>query len=180
MTTTALAAVLALGLTAVSPSAGQAEPGGQKSGAGWDPARKGQMMLDRFDTNKDGTIALEEFTAVYDARFEAADTNSKGQITLEQWLESRPGQGYRTDRAEARFNRLDTNNDGVLSKDEVRSSAERKFTRMDSDGDGVITQDELAQMRGPGGRGQGTGPGGGQGMGSGSGQGTGPGGGQNR
>jgi Ca2+-binding EF-hand superfamily protein len=174
MTTTALAAVLALGLTAVSPSAGQAEPGGQKSGAGWDPARKGQMMLDRFDTNKDGTITLEEFTAVHDARFEAADTNSTGEITLEQWLESRPGQGYRTDRAEARFNRLDTNNDGVLSKDEVRSSGERKFTRMDSNGDGVITQDDLAQMGGRGSRGggPGTGPGGGQGMG--------PGGGQNR
>ena len=167
MMTTALAAMLALGLTAFSASAEQGKAGGQASGAGWDPARKGQMMLDRFDTNKDGKINLEEFTAAHDARFKAADTNSTGEVTLEQWLETRPGQGYRTDRAEARFNRLDINNDGVLNREELTSSVERKFAWMDSNGDGVITQDELAQMRGPGGCGQGMGPGGGQGMGPG-------------
>ena len=169
MMTTGLAAVLALGLTAFSASAQQGKAGGQAPGAGQGPAGKGQMMLDRFDTNSDGKISLEEFTAAHDARFKAADANSTGEVTLEQWLETRPGQGYRTDRAEARFDRLDTNNDGVLNREELTSSIERQFAWMDSNGDGVITQDELAQMRGRGSRGggPGMGPGGGQGMGTG-------------
>jgi Ca2+-binding EF-hand superfamily protein len=174
MMTTTLAALLALGLAGLSPSAGYARSGEKASGGGWDAAKKSEMMMKWYDTNNDGTITLEEFTAVHEARFDAVDTDGTGEVTLEQWLESRPGRGNRTDRAEARFNRLDANNDGVVTKDEMMQAAERRFARMDKAGDGVITQDDLAQMRGQKSRG------GGQGMGPGGGQGTGPGGGKNR
>ena len=63
MMTTALAAVLALGLTAFSASAQQGKAGGQAAGAGQGPAGKGQMMLDRFDTNSDGKLTQAEFQA---------------------------------------------------------------------------------------------------------------------
>ena len=182
--TTALAALLALGVAGLSPSTGDAQPAGQATDAGWDTGKRGQKMMNWFDANKDGTITREEFIAAHESRFTAADPDGSGEITLERWLETRQGQGYRSDRAEARFKQLDANNDGVLTREEMMQTAESRFAQMDRDGDGVITADEVRQKpgRGPG-SGQGMGPGGqgmgpgGQGMGPG-GQGMGPGGGQ--
>ncbi len=191
---TALAALLALGVGGLTPSTGEAKPGEQAAGAGWDGGKKGQKMMNWFDANKDGTITREEFISAHETRFTAANPDGSGEITLDRWLETRQGQGYRSDRAEARFKRLDINNDGVLTREEMMQTAERRFAQMDQNRDGIITADEVRQKRGPGSRGsgqgmgpggqgmgpggQGTGPGIGQGMGPSGGQGMGPGGGQ--
>lgn len=61
-------------------------------------------------------------------------------ITQAQWVE----------RAESRFGRLDQNNDGRVTADEMRQSCEAKrgsfFARMDRDGDGRISRDEARRM----------------------------------
>ena len=49
--------------------------------------------------------------------------------------------------AEKRFARLDTNGDGVISKDEFMALSEKRFKAMDLNQDGVITPDERRAMR---------------------------------
>ena len=43
------------------------------------------------------------------------------------------------------FDDLDTNGDGVLSKDEVKGPLADHFDTIDVDGDGVITKDEMPE-----------------------------------
>ena len=48
----------------------------------------------------------------------------------------------RHDRAQKMFERVDSNNDGIISKSEHLSNAEQRFTEMDANGDGKVTQEE--------------------------------------
>jgi hypothetical protein len=79
-----------------------------------------------------------------------------------------------------RFEAMDTNKDGQVSKDEFlaaehhRDNPEQMFKAWDANGDGHLTKDELCSDKGMG-MGQGMGRGMGQGMGKGMGQGQGTG-----
>lgn len=41
-----------------------------------------------------------------------------------------------------KFERMDTNADGVITLEEVLAKAEKRFAEMDTDGDGKITEEE--------------------------------------
>lgn len=56
-----------------------------------------------------------------------------------------PGGGMA--RGERMLKRVDTNNDGAISRDEMRTQAEKRFARRDANGDGKLTAEEL-QRRG--------------------------------
>jgi Ca2+-binding EF-hand superfamily protein len=43
--------------------------------------------------------------------------------------------------------RIDTNGDGAISKDEMTAARERLFKRLDRDGDGAIDEKEIASAR---------------------------------
>lgn len=43
------------------------------------------------------------------------------------------------------FNKIDTNDDGVITLDEAVSEAEARFLKMDEDGSGTVTKEEVAQ-----------------------------------
>ena len=45
--------------------------------------------------------------------------------------------------------KLDSNNDGLLSKSEVKGPLERDFDKIDSNGDGFITREELEKAPKP-------------------------------
>lgn len=45
------------------------------------------------------------------------------------------------------FQRIDTNGDGVISRDEVLAARQRLFARLDHNGDGVIDQAEIEAAR---------------------------------
>jgi hypothetical protein len=44
---------------------------------------------------------------------------------------------------EARFERLDANNDGTLETNEMRPRMQQRLNRLDTDGDGKISKDEF-------------------------------------
>jgi hypothetical protein len=87
------------------------------------------------------------------------------------------GQGAPGLGCQERFDSLDTNKDGQVTKDEFmaaphhRGNAEQMFKAMDVNGDGFLTKDEFCSGKGMG-MGKGMGKGVGQGMGQGQGTGT--------
>ena len=73
------------------------------------------------------------------------DSNDDGEVTLDEFNDS----------AKARFERIDGDNDGNISKDEFRAyikekrsdRKKKKFARMDTDNDGQVTKDEYVAYK---------------------------------
>jgi len=107
-----------------------------------------------MDTDGDGKITKEEMAAAASARFAEADTNGDGSLSVEEMvarMEARAEerQAERIQRgAERMIERMDQNDDGVLSADEMQPrNGDRMFSRLDTDEDGAISQEELEKAR---------------------------------
>ncbi|MBL8517509.1 MAG: hypothetical protein JNM76_11150 [Betaproteobacteria bacterium] len=78
--------------------------------------------FDQIDANKDGFITKEEMKAArqkHDGdRLARVDTDRSGTITR--------AEAERMPKLKENFDKLDTNKDGVLSKDELKAAHERK------------------------------------------------------
>ena len=46
-----------------------------------------------------------------------------------------------------KFSLMDTNNDGLLSKEELLNFHDQRFTLIDADGDGLVSKDEIKAYR---------------------------------
>lgn len=147
-----LAAALA-GTTVAGLAYAQAAPQTPRSG------------MARADGDGDGRVSKAEFIARSDERFAKLDKNGDGQLSPDEMPQRRDmaaagtdssppagrGGGMR-DKMRARMrdhmiDRLDTNHDGMISRDEFRAQAAERFERMDANHDGLLDQGEMAAMR---------------------------------
>lgn len=111
-----------------------------------EPHRKSCRLLAEFDLDQNGQIELTEVKAAQEAFFNAADTDQNAELTLEE-LQAAQEVERQTQRAE-RFYELDTDDDNLLSEDELQSNIIGKFGKMGHfifwlDSDGVITLEEF-------------------------------------
>lgn len=99
-----------------------------------------------IDTNGDGSVSAEEFAAGAN-RFARADANGDGLLTVEELAAS--GQERAAERAARMIERLDQNDDGALSEDEIESRRDpsRMFERLDANDDGMVSAEEFAEAR---------------------------------
>ena len=104
-----------------------------------------QRMLERIDTDGDGTISRDEAQAAHDARFARMDINGDGAVTREEIRQAR--ENRRAERHAKRFERLDLNGDGAIERSEFDEARNRRFARIDANGDGRITPDEMRAIR---------------------------------
>ncbi len=126
------AAGLAISLAAAAALA--ATPAGDKGGRGFD----------RLDANGDGKITADEMNAKHADMIAAADANGDGGVTKEEMKAY-----HEKRRAEMRAkHNPDKNGDGVVDKEEYLASAEERFDRMDKNDDGVISEDEKGRGKG--------------------------------
>jgi Ca2+-binding EF-hand superfamily protein len=104
-----------------------------------------------FDTDGDGKITAEEFTAARTAKAAALDANNDGKISADELVARDMEQMQK--RAEMRAKRMiearDTDGDGLLSASELatRSMPKNVFDRLDADNDGTVTQEEVDAMK---------------------------------
>ena len=133
-------------------------------------SRRGRFA--RLDTNNDSKLSFAEAAVGTSTRFARLDADKDGKLTPEEMRpfggrrhhggprmaqddEARPGPGGGGMGA-MMLRRVDTNNDGRISRDEMRAQADQRFDRLDANKDGFIDQTELQAQRGRmGGRGGG-------------------------
>lgn len=90
-----------------------------------------------------GPLSRDAFLARQTARIMVADTDGDGRISRAEMTAAAQG---KRDPAPM-FDRMDTNKDGFLDKDEIQRALSTRFDRMDSNGDGVLTPDERMHGR---------------------------------
>jgi hypothetical protein len=118
----------------------------------------------RADGDGDGRVSKAEYIARADERFARMDKNSDGQLSADEMAPRRemaaapaapagadtappaapPAAGAMRSRM---FERLDTNHDGMVSRDEYRAQVAERFDRLDTNHDGFLDQAEMTAGR---------------------------------
>src|SRR5262245_41931255 len=106
------------------------------------PGREKRMK--RLDVNNDGSISRDEWKGNPQV-FERIDKNGDGSLTREELIAAAPRQA-RHSHPGGRIIQMDTNNDNQISRDEWKGEPKR-FDRLDVNSDGVITREELRSIR---------------------------------
>lgn len=134
---------------------GPAGPDGPVYGMmrGWgDPDAPGRGRAAMIDANEDGAVSGEEAASHADMTFTAMDSNDDGSLTADEYMAVRigPGLGYNGDikaamqaRKSARFDPMDADKDGAVSKAEFIAASKSHFDAADTDGDGKVTPWEM-------------------------------------
>ena len=155
---------------------GPGGPGGERGGP---PAMGADDLVDTlmaFDRNTDGTLTRDEVPERFQGLFDRADGNKDGKLTRDeikasaaQTMAQGPGGGPRGERGpggpggpgmgrggpggfDPLFRALDTNQDGVISADEL-AAATTTLKSLDANHDGQLSADETRPApprRGPG------------------------------
>lgn len=126
-----LAAALLGGLSLAAFGASAGEKGGGKH---WD----------RIDINGDGLVTQDELNERSAGLIEKADANGDGAVSKEEMTSYREAR-----RAERRAERNpDKNDDGVVDRTEFIIAAQDRFDRLDTNSDGVLSEDEQPRRRG--------------------------------
>lgn len=107
---------------------------------------KPAQLIERFDKNGDGVLALSELPELMRKRLAEADTNGDGKLSEEELRVRLDAIKGKRGEYRARFEKLDKNGDGVLTRDEVGDRWEW-IAKADADKDGKVTKEELQHAR---------------------------------
>jgi Ca2+-binding EF-hand superfamily protein len=121
------------------------EKAGQKLGGGGGA----DELFKALDKNADGVLTQDEVPEKLAMRIAAADADGDGKITKEEFEQARGGHGAAggAPGIDKLFERLDTNKDGKLTKDELPERPADRIMKADADGDGAVTKEELQAAR---------------------------------
>ena len=102
---------------------------------------KGFAMIEKFDANKDGKLTAAELTAARDNAIAKHDADKDGKLSLDEfqgvWADLMRGPTVRA------FQHLDANGDAKVTMDEIQVPMDRMMSRMDRNDDGVISKDDM-------------------------------------
>jgi Ca2+-binding EF-hand superfamily protein len=93
-------------------------------------------LFDRFDSNGDGALVLDELPDIKAEKLLAADVNHDGAISETELAD------FRDEQRRQSFDDKDADGDGFLTEDEL-GPRWRRFGRADADDDGRVSRREL-------------------------------------
>lgn len=109
------------------------------------PAQERGGRFFEADANNDGVVTRQEFDASRTAHFARLDADGNGQLTREEMRQHAGGQ--RGQRGGHQLSRADANSDGNITRDEFLARPTQMFDRLDANNDGVISEAERPQRR---------------------------------
>ncbi|MBI1365795.1 MAG: hypothetical protein GC153_07520 [Alphaproteobacteria bacterium] len=119
--------------------------GGALAQGGQGPRDK-ESRWERLDANGDGKITLDELDARQKAFLAEADANGDGVLTKDELKAVHDKR--RAERAALMMG--DANGDGKVTREEFEAREAARFAKLDTNKDGVLSPDELAAApRGP-------------------------------
>jgi len=102
--------------------------------------------FDEIDTNHDGFVSREEYTAAEDKRFQEFDTNHDGKIDPKEIASSPPLMERNLRTAERMAKQWDANGDGIVTRAEFDASAKERFDKQDKDKTGKLARKPMPTM----------------------------------
>ena len=118
-------------------------------GMGQAMARDAETKFDDMDANADGRVSQAEHAAWASQKFARMDANGDGRVTATEMnaQKERMGSSKADSKAEMsseeKIRMIDTNADGVLTKDEHEAGTATKFREMDTNRDGFLSKNEV-------------------------------------
>jgi Ca2+-binding EF-hand superfamily protein len=103
------------------------------------------QMFEHSDTNKDGSVARDEFLAARTEQFAKLDKNSDGFLDDADLPER--AKEHRGEHSGKMRQQFDTNGDGKLGKNEFVNGPTPMFDAADKNGNGVLDSSELEAAR---------------------------------
>ncbi len=134
-----LATVLSAGVALLASCADDGPPPDRPAPA--KPFHPAVELLERYDTNHDGTVTRAEMEAGLKAEFDAADKKHNGCLDPDETdavNEARWAEGLSTTSTI-----VDWNHDGCVDFKEFANTARSLFDELDKNGDGKLTPEEL-------------------------------------
>jgi Ca2+-binding EF-hand superfamily protein len=102
------------------------------------PHGGGKMM----PRNSDGVVTKENMEQRQAERFARMDTDGDGRLSVDE-LHA----GLQRERSERMHKWLDRDGDGFVSAEELAAMQNKRFAKMDANGDGVLDKDEMRSSR---------------------------------
>ena len=99
-------------------------------------------LFNKFDANEDGLITKEEYIEFIDERFDKMDTDGNETITREDLYDSR-FYTFLPELAEAVFRDSDLNGSDTITREEMLKAEDARFDMMDVNKDGTLTKQEF-------------------------------------
>ena len=118
-------------------------------------AKDPEAVFMSMDVDKDGKVTKAEFLAVYKNKaraerlFKVYDKDGNGYLVKQEYVVTarKLSEERKAKRAQRQFDKMDTNKDGKVSKEEFlahhQAYLEKKFKAYDKNGDGYLVKEEL-------------------------------------
>jgi hypothetical protein len=111
-----------------------------------------KLVFDMGDTNRDGSLDIDEIAALRMRGFDRADTNGDGLLSKAEQDAAAAKRKRRGEMAslagEGHLERLDADGDGSVSRTEFRDAPRPFLELIDANADGAIDRDEMNRLAG--------------------------------
>lgn len=133
---------------APAAEASDAPPAGGPKGEhrGGPRGKRGGFMIERLDTDGNGTLSIEEFAVVGEKPMARFDGDEDGSITSEE-IDAAIIERMVERRRQRILDRFDLDGDGTITAEELQRQREKIFALMDRNDDGAVEAKEMRMFR---------------------------------